>query len=172
LLPASTINRPGPNAPLSNGCNNSLQPLANAKDSVESWHKAGFPYNKIMLGTAFYGYISPSDSTKLYTKRGEPNTIEPAPKRSWGSRHGIDGLSSSTTGSHSELAKRAVTVKNEGGGSTDGQVMFVDLIRQGALAWDNAQRKWVGANGFTRIWDSCSSTVGPSRCLLSAVSCR
>lgn len=151
---------PGPNAPLYDGCKNSRQPLANADEAVKSWNAAGFPLKKIMLGTAFYGYISRSDSTKLYTKRsGSYDLSNSVAKRSWGSRLASDDLA--TTNTHNELEKRAVTVKNEGGGSNDGQIMFVDLIRQGALGWDNNQRKWVGANGFTRMWDGCSSTVSP-----------
>lgn len=45
-------NTPGPNAPLSDGCGNSLQPLANAYGALSSWTNAGFPAKKLMLGTA------------------------------------------------------------------------------------------------------------------------
>lgn len=41
---------PGPNAPLSDGCHNSSQPLANAVAAVKSWTTAGMPANKITLG--------------------------------------------------------------------------------------------------------------------------
>lgn len=165
-LAAASSTAPGPNAPLSDGCGNSRQPLANAYAAVNSWHKAGMPLNKIMLGTAAYGYISASSATALVNKRAATPTVGQSAalaavnavgshshKRSWGSR--LSSLAS-------KLHRRAVTVTNDAGGTTDGQITFVDLINQGALGWDNSQRMWVGANGFTRVWDACSSTVRPS----------
>jgi chitinase len=53
-----------------------------------------------------------------------------------------------------------VAVYNDNYGTTDGQVMFESLISQGALALDSSGA-YVGAGGFTRHWDSCSSTVSP-----------
>jgi chitinase len=51
-----------------------------------------------------------------------------------------------------------VTVYNDNGGSADGQIMFESLISQGALALDGSG-SYAAAGGFTREWDSCSSTV-------------
>lgn len=183
-------NTPGPNAPLSDGCGNSLQPLANAYGALSSWTNAGFPAKKLMLGTAAcvmlfephinflagrtnersflyyvrYGYLSGSSATKLVDKRAEiPFQHSHMKTRSWSSRSLLPNRHHNR---RSELAKR-VTVVNDGGGTTDGQLNFSELIRQGALGWDNSARKWVGAGGFTRVWDSCSSTVGLSVLSLS-----
>jgi chitinase len=59
-----------------------------------------------------------------------------------------------------QLAGRAsggVAVKNDDGGMDNGQVQFNSLIAQGALQKKNGT--YVGAGGFVRKWDSCSSTV-------------
>lgn len=56
---------PGPNAPLSNGCGNSLQPQANAAAAIKNWSAAGMPPSKIMLGLPAYGYVSSSTARKL-----------------------------------------------------------------------------------------------------------
>lgn len=57
------------------------------------------------------------------------------------------------------MEKRFTTVSS-GWSTTEGQVMWHDLVGQGALqkSWDG---NWVGAGGFERIWDECSSTVSP-----------
>ncbi|KAG8921189.1 hypothetical protein FRC00_008372, partial [Tulasnella sp. 408] len=52
--------------------------------------------------------------------------------------------------------RASVTVKNDDGGTTSGQVQFNSLISQGALQKKNGA--YVGSGGFTRYWDSCSST--------------
>jgi chitinase len=129
---------PGPNAPLSDLCH-SLQPLANAYAAVNSWKNAGFPANKLALGTAAYGYISKSSATNLVAKR-----------------HLVGGDMH-----HAPRTRRAstnVVLHNDDGGVSDGQIMFSDIVKQGALVQDPSTRKWVGAGGFTRNWDSCSST--------------
>jgi len=51
----------------------------------------------------------------------------------------------------------SVTLYNDNGGTTDGQLDFLTLVSQGALAQDSSGA-FVGAGGFTREWDSCSST--------------
>ncbi|KAG8902296.1 hypothetical protein FRB99_004658 [Tulasnella sp. 403] len=109
---------PGPNAPLSNACHNSSQPLANAQEAVKSWTEAGMPPEKITLGVPSYGYISRSNAQHL-TGRGP-------------------------------------SIKNEDGGTNDGQVQFNGLIAQGAL--EKKDGAYVGGGGFQRKWDSCSST--------------
>lgn len=53
--------------------------------------------------------------------------------------------------------RASVTVLNPNGWPEGGQVNFASLISQGALARDETG-KWVGAGGFTREWDDCSST--------------
>jgi chitinase len=54
--------------------------------------------------------------------------------------------------------RASVTIYNSDGGSTDGQLDFIDIVSQGALALDSSG-SYVGAGGFVREWDSCSSTV-------------
>ncbi|ORX40551.1 glycoside hydrolase superfamily [Kockovaella imperatae] len=121
---------PGANAPLSNGCGNSSQPLANAYSAVASWEAAGMPANKITLGVPAYGYLQMSWATRLQD-RSLP---------------------------HKEYAARDyLTIQNDNGGTADGQVMFESLISQGALVLDSAG-DYVGGGGFFRVWDECSST--------------
>lgn len=40
------------------------------------------------------------------------------------------------------------------------QVQFYQLIAYGVIV-KNDSNKWIGTNGYTRRWDSCSSTVRP-----------
>lgn len=125
---------PGPNAPLSNGCKDSEQPTANAYDAVASWVAAGFPADQITLGVPAYGYLQISDADKLYTRdfRGRNYPI-PANKR-----------------------QSSVTLKGEDGSTSSGQIGFATVVAQGALVQQGGN--WVGAGGFTRHWDECSST--------------
>lgn len=60
---------PGPNAPLSNDCPNSMQPNANQVSSVKTWTDAGMAASKILIGVPAYGYISSSSATTLVHKR-------------------------------------------------------------------------------------------------------
>ena len=129
---------PGANAPLSDGCHNSSQPLANAYSAVASWTAAGMPANKITLGVPAYGYLQKSWATGLMDRRSLPP-------------HKLDLASRGT-----------VTVVNDNGGDSDGQVMFESLISQGALVSDG-NGGFEGAGGFFRVWDECSSTVSLPR---------
>ncbi|GAA5956788.1 hypothetical protein JCM3765_005737 [Sporobolomyces pararoseus] len=60
---------PGPNAPLSDACPNSMQPNANMVSAVKAWTDAGMPASKILMGVPAYGYISSSSATSLIHKR-------------------------------------------------------------------------------------------------------
>ena len=60
---------PGPNAPLSNACGNSTQPLANAYAAVSSWNTAGMSTEQILLGVPAYGYLQISNANSLIQKR-------------------------------------------------------------------------------------------------------
>jgi chitinase len=100
------------------------------------------PANKITLGVPAYGYLQKSTATQLKDRRRTLHGhLLPHKQQHLHSRAGH------------------VTVYNDNGGSSDGQVMFESLISQGALAWNGDSGSWVGAGGFTREWDSCSSTV-------------
>ncbi|OCF38068.1 hypothetical protein I316_00292 [Kwoniella heveanensis BCC8398] len=132
---------PGPNAPLSDGCGNSTQPLANAYAAVSSWTGAGMPASKITLGVPAYGYLQKSTASSLKQRRSS----FPLPPH----KLLVNSTSHQARGSYA-------TVYNDNGGSSDGQVMFESLISQGALTWEDGG--YVGGSGFTRHWDSCSST--------------
>ncbi|KZS97652.1 glycoside hydrolase [Sistotremastrum niveocremeum HHB9708] len=119
---------PGPNAPLSNACENSTQPLANAVSAVKSWTAANFPANQLLLGIPSYGYVSISSATHLVQR----------------------GLT------HAR-ATNPVTVLDDDGQDNGGQVQFASLISQGALQKDDTGH-YVGAGSFQRYWDECSST--------------
>ncbi|KAF8272570.1 glycoside hydrolase superfamily [Lactarius quietus] len=66
---------PGPNAPLSNACQNSSQPTGNAEAAVDAWMAAGFPSNKLVLGVPSYGYISRSTARQLRQRSGNPRDV-------------------------------------------------------------------------------------------------
>ncbi|KAJ9108777.1 hypothetical protein QFC21_000097 [Naganishia friedmannii] len=119
---------PGPNAPLSDGCGDSAQPLANAYAAVSSWTTAGMPAKQIMLGLPAYGYMQASSADSLRARK----------------RRGLE-------------KKGGATLYNADGGTSWGQIKFSDMVAQGGLARGDDQH-WIGANGFTRYWDTCSST--------------
>lgn len=60
---------PGPNAPLSDACGNSTQPLANAYAAVSSWSSAGMSSEQILLGVPAYGYLQISSVDSLIQRR-------------------------------------------------------------------------------------------------------
>ncbi|WWC94945.1 hypothetical protein V866_001797 [Kwoniella sp. B9012] len=132
---------PGPNAPLSDACGNSTQPLANAYAAVSSWTGAGMPANQITLGVPAYGYLQKSTASSLKQRR---RSSFPSPPHKNSNSTSIQARASE------------VTIYNDNGGSSDGQVMFYSLIDQGALTLEDGE--YVGEGGFTRHWDSCSST--------------
>lgn len=51
-----------------------------------------------------------------------------------------------------------VRVKGEGEGDDGGQVQFEQLLKGGAIKL-TSDGNYVGAGGFSRLWDTCSSTV-------------
>ncbi|KAG6854842.1 hypothetical protein C0991_012032 [Blastosporella zonata] len=132
---------PGPNAPLYDACQNSTQPDSNAVAAVNKWTAAGFPLSQLVLGVPSYGYLSSSNAQSLRQRRG----------RRW--------LLSQDYHTLSGPGVRLTSEDNNG----SGQIMFRQLVKQGALVLDcpaNATNPatFVGAGGFTRYWDSCSGT--------------
>lgn len=125
----SSSTTPGPNAPLSDGCGNSAQPLANAYAAVSSWTTAGMPAKQIVLGLPAYGYMQESSADSLRARK----------------RRSLE-------------KKGGVTLYNADGGTSYGQIKFSDMVNQGGLSRDWSGH-WVGAGGFTKYWDTCSSTV-------------
>ncbi|KAG5724966.1 Chitinase A1 [Termitomyces sp. T112] len=128
---------PGPNAPMYDGCQNSTQPESNAVAGVQKWTSAGFSSAQLVLGVPSYGYLSSSSAQGLrQRRRARPNRL----------RNG---------------APADVKLVGE-----DGQIMFRELVKQGALVrippTDNTSYStfatFVGAGGFTRSWDGCSGT--------------
>ncbi|QRV73087.1 chitinase [Ceratobasidium sp. AG-Ba] len=133
---------PGPNAPLRDGCHNSTQPDASASASVAAWTKAGLPANQITLGVPSYGYVQTSSASRLVQRRRSLWSREA------GDEEGFDTSSTQST---------AVRVKGEGEGDDSGQIQFKQLVSEGALKLDH-DGDYVGAGGFNRMWDVCSST--------------
>ncbi|EJU06236.1 glycoside hydrolase [Dacryopinax primogenitus] len=52
--------------------------------------------------------------------------------------------------------RRALQVTSDAGSTSDGQIIFRELISQGALTQQG--NEWVGDNGFVKNWDDCSAT--------------
>ncbi|KAI1795158.1 glycoside hydrolase [Ganoderma leucocontextum] len=133
---------PGPNAPLSDACNNSTQPNANALSALRAWTAAGFSPSQLVLGVPSYGYLSRSSATHLQTRalRSSPRILDSGPgsglsalhrRREIRTRRRREGLLGMLIGGSN-------VVVNEDGGTDDGQVQFRELVRQGALqAYDS-----------------------------------
>ncbi|KAG8687376.1 hypothetical protein FRC08_011997 [Ceratobasidium sp. 394] len=131
---------PGPNAPLRDGCHNSTQPDASASASAAAWTKAGLPANKITLGLPSYGYVQSSGASRL-VQRSEGRLEEDED-------YEVETADSGTG---------SVRVKGEGEGDDGGQVQFKQLLSEGAIKLTD-DGDYVGAGGFSRMWDICSST--------------
>lgn len=101
------------------------------------------PPHKITLGVPAYGYLQKSRASHLRQRDYIPPSADEVAR-----------LDSSLDKRQSGI----VTVRNGGGGDDNGQIGFSDLVGQGALALDGSG-KFIGAGGFYREWDACSSTV-------------
>ncbi|KAF7965456.1 hypothetical protein HWV62_43489 [Athelia sp. TMB] len=150
---------PGPNAPLYDRCGNATQPGASALAAFAQWTAAGFPAAQLVLGVPAYGYVSRSAATRLVQRRGVSVSRRASKKNK--SKSGAD-------------AQGDVEVKPEDEGDDGGQVMFAELVAQGALLRhpppplssssssadsDPPQlAAYTAAGGYTRRWDACSST--------------
>ncbi|KAF8681017.1 hypothetical protein RHS04_03047 [Rhizoctonia solani] len=115
-------------------------PDASASASVAAWTSAGFPSYQITLGLPSYGYVQTSDARKLIQRSRTAKLGNLRIRRD-------DG----TPGTGS------VRVQGEGEGDDSGQVQFKQLVNVGALKL-NSNGNYVGAGGFNRLWDVCSST--------------
>ncbi|KAG8726871.1 hypothetical protein FRC12_023021, partial [Ceratobasidium sp. 428] len=142
---------PGPNAPLRNGCHNSTQPDASAAASIAAWTRAGLPANQITLGLPSYGYVQSSGASRL-VQRSSRSTRFRIRKEDSSEEDEGDEQGAGTTGT--------VRVKGGGEGDDGGQVQFKQLLSEGAVKLTD-DGDYVGAGGFSRMWDICSSTVRP-----------
>lgn len=162
---------PGPNAPLGNICGTSKQPSANAHGAIAAWTKAGWPANKLFLGLPLYGYVSRSSKTVLQGSFVLPDTI--APQSLLVAPEGEEG--EFLNGAHPRSGATPVVENGDAGGEavkeSDGevhaaasltgwynqQIPFGKIVSAGALK-RTADGKYVGAGGFSRGWDHCSTT--------------
>ncbi|CCO27636.1 hypothetical protein BN14_01621 [Rhizoctonia solani AG-1 IB] len=94
----------------------------------------------ITLGLPSYGYVQTSNERKL---------IQRSRITELGNLHVRRADGAAGTG--------LVRVKGEGEGDDSGQVQFKQLVKTGALKL-NSDGNYVGAGGFNRLWDVCSST--------------
>ncbi|KAL7282344.1 hypothetical protein ACG7TL_003814 [Trametes sanguinea] len=134
---------PGPNAPLSDACNNSTQGSASALAALRAWTAAGFPASQLVLGVPSYGYISRSSASLLRTRGMPPRrTGRLGRQRRAGRRkrdagtphHLLDLLGVVVNKAKNKLLPPGQTlVTNEDGGTDDGQVQFRELVQQGVL---------------------------------------
>ncbi|KAI0750764.1 glycoside hydrolase [Daedaleopsis nitida] len=163
--------KPGPNAPLSNACKNSTQSRSNALSALQLWTSAGFAPSQLVLGVPSYGYISRSSELSLQTR--SPRSRARARLRD-GQRPGRRRRRRALLDVAAEgILPGVVRVKNEDGGTDDGQVQFRELVRQGIVQANTGsdvnvaslplgngagRRLFAGAGGFVRMWDACSST--------------
>ncbi|KAI0353577.1 glycoside hydrolase [Trametes cingulata] len=137
---------PGPNAPLSDACNNSTQGSASALAALRAWTAAGFPASQLVLGVPSYGYISRSSAPLLRTRAAHRRT-RPARtqvrtqsrKREGRSRRRLRSRVLEWVGALVDKTNLlpsnsgARLVYNEDGGTDNGQVQFRELVRQGIV---------------------------------------
>ncbi|KAI0661066.1 glycoside hydrolase [Cubamyces menziesii] len=141
---------PGPNAPLSDACNNSTQDSASALAALRAWTAAGFPASQLVLGVPSYGYISRSSASLLRTRslgtprarflweaRRRQRRHRRRTQRHRAARSQVLGWVSALVDKTKEKllppGKTATRVVNEDGGTDDGQVQFRELVRQGIV---------------------------------------
>ncbi|KAH9844225.1 glycoside hydrolase superfamily [Rhodofomes roseus] len=179
---------PGPNAPLSDACHNSTQPVASAAAAVRAWTSAGFPVNQLVLGVPSYGYISQSTATHL-RQRSRPTLRRRSHGRRLRNRHRTRSSLVQWTEADSDsdtAGSPTIMATNDDGSAADGQVQFRGLVLQGilqyapqepyegqpedtALGGSSAPTRFFantkeidslydGWSGFMREWDECSST--------------
>ena len=123
------------------------------------------PAHQITLGVPAYGYLSASWNDNLRTRdmpvaeRDLAQTDDFVLGQGFplDSRAVAPGQLGLRERSRRALEKRYVTVSS-GWSTSEGQVMWHDLVSQGALT-KGSNGKWIGAGGFERKWDTCSSTV-------------
>ncbi|THG95934.1 hypothetical protein EW145_g7877 [Phellinidium pouzarii] len=165
---------PGPNAPLSNACHDSSQPLENAVAAISAWSAAHFPAGRLMLGVPAYGYLNPSTATSLMDKRKRDLTSRRFLMRRQSTGGDVDdddgtAATADTVAAASAVGNGLITLKSSDGTTNSGQIQFNAIVAQGALV--SAQVSVLGNNGgaattsaligfggFTRFWDACSST--------------
>lgn len=185
----SSSDKPGPNAPLSDGCKDSSQPGSNAEAAINAWSAAKFPRSRLMLGVPAYGYVNPSKATTLQHKRSlvrrqalsedesdfdSDSQMTSSDQSSYPFDAGLNSETGTGTFNAMNPINQAisplvassipgtVTLKSEDGSTSSGQIQFNSLVSQGALlpvrvGGGNAIT-FLGIGGFTRFWDSCSST--------------
>lgn len=150
---------PGPNAPM-NYCGNSWQPGSNAVNAVKNWKAAGMPANKIMLGVPSYGYVSQSTATTLIHRRSHHMETMMARREAALARENLHmgNLRPRLQGS---VEKRSDLAARQSNGDIssfyNSQLEFNQLVQYGVLGRDS-NGGYTGRNGYTRAWDSCSST--------------
>jgi len=135
----------GPNAPYQNKCN---KYYLGAVESIALWQSAGFPASKIVLGVPFYGYNYVTNRTTFVRAEPELESESSAAASSSGSS------SSSSEGSEDgDLEPRqAVAYTNMQ------TINFKQFITDGVLVRNPSTGSYVGGRGYSRSWDSCSST--------------
>ncbi|KAF9819455.1 hypothetical protein IEO21_02063 [Rhodonia placenta] len=136
IFGASTT-APGPNAPLSNACNNSTQPQYSAHAAYTQWTKAGFPASQLLLGLPLYGYASKSTKTSL------SDIAEASP----------------LLGAHPHTKPNQTIAETAGDLSSywGQQIPFNQIVALGALK-ETSQDTFNSAGGYTEDWDNCSDT--------------
>ncbi|KAF9443605.1 glycoside hydrolase family 18 protein [Macrolepiota fuliginosa MF-IS2] len=137
--------KPGPNAPLENGCGTSSQPDSTAKAAFAQWTKAGMPASKLLLGMPLYGYVSRSSANKL------SGSFSPLP--------GVPGF---PPGAHPRYPPKPInTNRNLPAGDLSRmwgqQIAFNQLLSSGVL-YKKPDETYDGAIDYKMAWDDCSDT--------------
>ncbi|PCH40734.1 glycoside hydrolase family 18 protein [Wolfiporia cocos MD-104 SS10] len=147
---------PGPNAPLGNLCNNSLQPQYSAEAAVAQWTSAGFPANQLVLGLPLYGYVSQSAKTTLQDFREPKGTVVEQDK----AKVDEEGTPNPLRGAHPQKRLRQDIRRTSTVGDLSsywGQaIAFNQIVELGALKQSGGV--FVADNGYTEGWDNCSDT--------------
>ncbi|KAM0754712.1 glycoside hydrolase, partial [Meredithblackwellia eburnea MCA 4105] len=132
----------GPNSPLYTcGASSSVS------EAVSNWVGAGFPASQILVGTPSYGKSFYTQSSKLKTTKLSHNrkTLLFQPSA---------GGTSAPMGDSADVYSIDKDVCGNPGTGWSGQWTYKNLIASGLLCKEGTK----GLIGFTRYWDSCTST--------------
>lgn len=112
---------------------------------VKTWLGAGFPAKKLILGVPSYGYGYRTLSSSLATTNygGKPSLL-----------YQTASATTPVAGKTADPAGTDVCGNPTGRG---GQWLFRELVQNGMVSTGGSKAK--GGKGYTRYFDSCSSTV-------------
>lgn len=167
------------NAPLENTCPGQAS-AASVKSSVNAWHAAGMPHDKIVLGLPAHGYVSNTTAIELQHRRAKRHHFERARRTAHMRHHKRGGLrqcKEPIATLYNVFTNASVSLTNStwlipdsplppcpaytgDGNLTEyiGQPIPFNQIHSHSAIGLELNGTSRGLNGFRRVWDNCTST--------------